>query len=321
MQREFNISLSQEFYSDVVYISQYDADYNIVFHVKNKYAAAIVAGLAAKFTGIRPDGLGFEFTSTGVNSDVTFAIDNTISAVAGTGTGEIVFTDANDMVFGSANVQIIVEPAAHPNDAIDADVEEEQALADEIRGMIDEVEDTVTTVTEAKNTAVAAAGNAEDAKDAAVNAKNDAQTAKTAADADALKAEGYAVGKQNGTDVASDSDYYQNNAKYYKEQAASSATSASGSATAAAGSATAAASNTAPAYSSSATYAVGDYCVYNSQLYRCTTAITTAEAWTAAHWTAVTVGGEISSLKEDLNDIFDLEFERVNVAEITLLLI
>ena len=37
-------------------------------------------------------------------------------------------------------------------------------------------------------------------------------------------------------------------------------------------------------YSSSSTYAVGDYCKNNGLLYKCTTAISTAEAWNAAHW-------------------------------------
>ncbi|MBP5460619.1 MAG: hypothetical protein J6Y20_00630, partial [Lachnospiraceae bacterium] len=40
----------------------------------------------------------------------------------------------------------------------------------------------------------------------------------------------------------------------------------------------------APAYSSSQTYDVGDYCTYNSKIYECTTAITTAEEWNADHW-------------------------------------
>ena len=47
------------------------------------------------------------------------------------------------------------------------------------------------------------------------------------------------------------------------------------------------------AYSSLQTYAVGDYCIYGNTLYKCTTAITTAEAWNSAHWTAVTVTDEI----------------------------
>ncbi len=49
-------------------------------------------------------------------------------------------------------------------------------------------------------------------------------------------------------------------------------------------------------YSSSSTYNVGDYVIYNGQLYRCTTAITTPESWTAAHWTAVVLGNDIAGL-------------------------
>ena len=53
---------------------------------------------------------------------------------------------------------------------------------------------------------------AEDSADAADDFKDEANTA-------SLKAEGMAVGKQNGVDVGSDSPYYHNNAKYYAEQA------------------------------------------------------------------------------------------------------
>ena len=47
-------------------------------------------------------------------------------------------------------------------------------------------------------------------------------------------------------------------------------------------------------YSAQATYAVGDYCIHGGTLYRCTTAISTAEAWTAAHWTPANVGDELT---------------------------
>ena len=60
---------------------------------------------------------------------------------------------------------------------------------------------------------------------------------------------------------------------------------------------------TATAYSSSSTYAVGDYVIHNSNLYRCTTAITTAEAFTAAHWTQVVLADDVSDLKEDIDDL------------------
>lgn len=42
-----------------------------------------------------------------------------------------------------------------------------------------------------------------------------------------------------------------------------------------------------PIYSTSSTYAVGDRVRYNYYTYECKTAITTAEAWTASHWTAL----------------------------------
>jgi len=58
----------------------------------------------------------------------------------------------------------------------------------------------------------------------------------------------------------------------------------------------------APVYSSSNTYAVGAVVLYNGATYRCTTAITTAEAWTAAHWTATNLGNEVSDLKTQIND-------------------
>ena len=50
-------------------------------------------------------------------------------------------------------------------------------------------------------------------------------------------------------------------------------------------------------YSSSSTYAVGDRVRYNYQAWECNTAISTAESWTAAHWTALpTIQEQIDAL-------------------------
>ena len=38
-------------------------------------------------------------------------------------------------------------------------------------------------------------------------------------------------------------------------------------------------------YDATATYAVGDYCIYQNDLYVCNTAISAAEAWNSSHWT------------------------------------
>lgn len=56
-------------------------------------------------------------------------------------------------------------------------------------------------------------------------------------------------------------------------------------------------------YSSSSTYAVGDIVNYLGTTYRCTTAITTAENWTAGHWTPVKIAKEVTDLKSSLNAV------------------
>lgn len=46
-------------------------------------------------------------------------------------------------------------------------------------------------------------------------------------------------------------------------------------------------------YSATKTYAVGDYVFYNGVLYRCTTAITAAEAWTSGHWASAQLAVDV----------------------------
>lgn len=68
--------------------------------------------------------------------------------------------------------------------------------------------------------------------------------------------------------------------------------------------------NFAPVYDSTATYAVGDYCTHDNKFYKCTTAISTAEAWTVGHWNQVSVaeiataiGADVDDLKEALTSV------------------
>ena len=56
-------------------------------------------------------------------------------------------------------------------------------------------------------------------------------------------------------------------------------------------------------YSTTATYAVGDLCRHDYKIYVCNTAITTAESWTAAHWTALpSFQSQLDTLKSDKQD-------------------
>lgn len=57
----------------------------------------------------------------------------------------------------------------------------------------------------------------------------------------------------------------------------------------------------APAYSTEATYEIGDYCTRSGHLYRCVTAINTAESWTSGHWVQVDYGSETQDVQTQLN--------------------
>lgn len=56
----------------------------------------------------------------------------------------------------------------------------------------------------------------------------------------------------------------------------------------------------APTYSDSALYAVGQYAWYDGDLKKCIVPITTAESYTAAHWTSAVLGNDVSDLKSAL---------------------
>jgi hypothetical protein len=60
--------------------------------------------------------------------------------------------------------------------------------------------------------------------------------------------------------------------------------------------------NIAGAYDDTATYAVGDYCIYNNQLYKCNTAISTPEAFNPNHWTSTDVSAELENIFSNLNN-------------------
>lgn len=64
----------------------------------------------------------------------------------------------------------------------------------------------------------------------------------------------------------------------------------------------------APEYSSTSTYNVGDYVVQSDKLYKCISAIESAEEWTAAHWSQVSMGGEVSNLNSALSKSIDTVF-------------
>ena len=57
----------------------------------------------------------------------------------------------------------------------------------------------------------------------------------------------------------------------------------------------------AAAYNSSGTYAIGDYCTNDGNLYKCNTSIESGEAWNETHWTETTVAAELAAVKTELS--------------------
>lgn len=126
-----------------------------------------------------------------------------------------------------------------------------------------------------------------------------ASTSASSAASDALKAEGWAVGKQNGEAVGVTSLYYENHAAYYAFEAAVSATNAEDSATAAAASA-GISDNLAPTFSAESAYSAGDYVIHAAMLYRFL-ADHAAGDWDATEVEAVTVGGELNAAEDRID--------------------
>lgn len=53
-------------------------------------------------------------------------------------------------------------------------------------------------------------------------------------------------------------------------------------------------------YDDTASYAVGDWCLYNGALYRCNTAISGGETWDSSHWDAYSLGSAVSALDDQV---------------------
>ena len=177
----------------------------------------ITSGMAVTIEGTKPDNTGFQYAmiATAGSNVVSISIEQQMTVIAGDVPCEIVVSNAGKRL-ASANFILVVEPAALNENTIIS--ETELPLIEKAAELAENIAIYVTTIHE-----------------------------------DALKAEGYAVGKQNGVDVGSGSEYFHNNAKYHKEQAAISATNASNAASTASNAASTATTKASQATSAAST--------------------------------------------------------------------
>lgn len=76
-------------------------------------------------------------------------------------------------------------------------------------------------------------------------------------------------------------------------------------------------------YDSTASYAVGDYCMYDNVRYCCNTAIGSGgETWNSSHWDEVKVDDDVTEIKQSLSvktvsDLFSINSAFSSIFEIT----
>ena len=174
----------------------------------------IASGATVEVRGTKADGHGFA-VSNSTHPDYISYSGSTVSvitmkqmcAAAGEQDFKLNITISGKLI-ASARFTLVVD-ADTLSDDTDTSDSELPAIIDGAR----------TSAAQAAASATAAARSETNANNSAVAAAASASSVST----NALKAEGYAVGKQNGTDVDSTSTYYHNNSKYYSEQAKSDA--------------------------------------------------------------------------------------------------
>ena len=63
--------------------------------------------------------------------------------------------------------------------------------------------------------------------------------------------------------------------------------------------------NVADDYDATATYDVGDLCVYKGILYECSTEISTAEAWNPDHWSRINLGDIVADIDGSIEELYE----------------
>ena len=138
VKRTYKLNLKNYGNLPAIMLSQYDEGYALEFEIRDGMSAASdLSSYTVTLKGTRYDTLSYSFTGTISTNVLTFIIDTTMTACAGKGTAEIVIAGSNDVAFATFNMPVFVEKAAVPDDAVDADVERAQEIADQIQEIVD----------------------------------------------------------------------------------------------------------------------------------------------------------------------------------------
>lgn len=137
MIRKYKIPFKTKGYAEVIKIPQYDTGYEVVFDVRDlPEGTTTLDGYSAVVEGSRSDGLAYEFQCTVSGTQVSFTIDTTCTGCPGRGEARIRFLLSGEEI--AANKIIIeIEKSSVPDGAVDADVAEARAIAEQVQEIVD----------------------------------------------------------------------------------------------------------------------------------------------------------------------------------------
>ncbi|MBP3817190.1 MAG: hypothetical protein J6H31_02710 [Butyrivibrio sp.] len=218
----------------VVHVSQNDVGRQFQLRLYDGATAySIPSGTTAKVEGIKPDGKAFSYSdAVSVSGNiVTVTTKKQMTIVSGMVTCEIRFVK-NSATIGTLNFKMLVEPSPVNEDADISEtvlpeifalateqLENAEAWANGTKNGVAVGSSEPQYHNNAKFYSEQASSSASTAVTNATTATNKAAEATTKANVSteqALKSEGFAVGRQNDSEVDSSSPYYHNNAEYYK---------------------------------------------------------------------------------------------------------
>lgn len=230
----FDIDVTPKGINPVVYCSQKDIGRQIKFYLFDGALFYTPPANSKIFVeGRKPDNRGFSYECTYSGNEVTviltqqmtiFAADipcelRVINGVNTIGTLNFVLrveeSPVNeDVPVSETEIPAIIDIAESQAQRAETSALESEGFATGKQNGVDVDSDSPYYQNNSKYYSEQAEDFKDSASESALSAANDANSANT----DSLIAEGFAVGKQNGVDVSSDSPYYHNSSKYYKEK-------------------------------------------------------------------------------------------------------
>ena len=215
----------------VVHVSQYDVDRAISFTLYDGNGAAVLdSGTTASIEGTKPDGHGFSYEGTLTDNVASFNTTQQMTVLVGAIECKLKLVK-DTQIIGTAMFILDVEKAGLNESTVisDTDIPMIISLATEQMERAEAAAASANTSMIASGSSALIAGNAaavcasilpvvESSAAICASILPVVQSDAESAEENALKAEGHAIGKQNGQDVGSESPYYHDNAKYWAEQ-------------------------------------------------------------------------------------------------------